>query len=137
MSKRLVVVLVLLAMLPVNADFKEGLKQTGSILVGVPTGFFVGAVRGATSKGTEYVSDLSNDLENPIAKVVAYPTGAIVGGVAGLVTGATKGLVDAFYYGINDPFSKESLSIDGEDFLDYDPYEVIHYKDHSETKVIN
>ncbi len=136
MSKKLVFVLVLLATLPAHADFKEGLKQTGSVLVGIPTGFIVGGIRGASSKGTEYVSDLSDDIDNPIAKVVAYPTGAIVGGVAGLVTGATKGLVDAFYYGINDPFSKKSLSIEGDGFLDYDPYEVIHYKG-DETNIIN
>ena len=135
MSKKILLVLVMLAALPANADFKEGLKQTGSVLVGIPTGFIVGGVRGASSKATEYVSDLSDDLDNPIAKVIAYPTGAVVGGVVGLVTGATKGLVDAFYYGINDPFSKESLSIEGEDFLDYDPYEVIHYKGDESKKV--
>ncbi len=135
MSKKLVLVLVLIASLPVHAEWQEGLKQTSSIILGIPSGFIIGGVRGASSKGTEYVSDLSEDLDNPIAKVIAYPTGAIVGGVAGLVTGATKGIVDACYYGINEPFSREGFSIEGDGFLDYEPYDVVNYKDEVSDKV--
>ena len=136
MSKKILLVLVLLASLPVSASFTEALKQTGSIIVGIPVGFVIGGTRGAVSKASQYGSDLSEDLgDNTIAKVVGYPTGIVVGAVGGLVTGVTRGLVDAFYYGINDPFSPESLSVEGE-FLDYDPYEVIHYKD-GESKKVN
>ncbi len=133
MSKKVLLILVLLATLPVSADFKEGLKQTASILVGVPTGFFVGGVRGAVSKTAEYDSHISQEVDNTVAKVVAYPFATALGLAGGLVTGVTRGLVDAFYYGINDPFTAEAFSVEGS-FLDYDPYDVVNYKDGTTPK---
>ncbi len=130
-------VLVLLMALPVRAEWTQVVKQTASVIVGIPAGFFIGGVRGATSKAAEFGSDLSEDLGNDtVAKVVGYPTGIVVGGVTGLVTGVTRGIVDAFYYGINEPFSPESLSVEG-DFLDYDPYDVVNYKNPGSSNVVN
>jgi hypothetical protein len=102
------------------------IKSTLGALVGTPIGAIAGLVRGSTSKGVEYTGTFSDKVgHGAVGKIVGYPTGLIVGGLTGGLSGIVTGVVNGVSKGIDDPFSTESMSLDG-DFMDFDPYAVFN-----------
>lgn len=97
-------------------------KSTSAILVGTPVGFFTGMARGATAKGGAYADTFSEKMgDGTAANILGKPLGFATGVVAGGVSGAVKGVYNGIYYGVEEPYSKENFTVEG-DFSDFDPY---------------
>lgn len=99
--------------------------RTAGAILGGSVSSVVGLVRGSAAKGNDLAESYSDGLGGGIlGTVVGVPTGAITGGVTGALTGLLDGTVSGVSEGWNDPFTKESFLQDGNDFLDYDPYDI-------------
>ncbi|MBI3308296.1 MAG: hypothetical protein HYZ79_02885 [Candidatus Melainabacteria bacterium] len=88
-----------------------------SPLFGVPRGAVVGAI-----KGTKKVAEKLGDENGKPHRVLGAFTGGFGGLVAGGFAGFLKAEHDAFKYGYSSPFSDESFSLSGQEFLEYDPF---------------
>ncbi len=103
-------------------------KYIGSALgvaTALPLGSVAGLFRGAASKGIEYSDDLSADMGyGTTANIVGRPAGALGGGIAGAITGLIKGAKTGVVKGWTKPFSRESFSLDGDKFTDWNPFEI-------------
>ena len=123
----LVLIALLLSTNFVNADDSvEGvLKGTGGVLVGAPVGFFTGLTRGAVTESENFTEAIQRGFgnETTFSKVVSYPLGVVSGGIVGAIGGAVKGVVNGIYYGVKEPFSEESFSVDG----DFDDFRTFDY----------
>ena len=127
--KKILLALVICSLsiiMPVMADDSpEGvIKGTGGVLVGAPIGFFTGMVRGAVTEAQSFTKGIQNGFgnETTISKIVSYPLGVVSGGIVGGAAGAVKGVVNGIYYGVKEPFSQESFSVDG-NFEDFDAFD--------------
>lgn len=123
MMKKLISTLLVAGILTIPAQASAGgtLKSIGGVVVGTLYGaFFSGPVRGAHDLGTRGADGLSDAFGGgTVAKVFGYPIGAFAGGFAGGLVGIAKGAANGVMHGIDDPFSPENLSVDG-DFHDFD-----------------
>ena len=126
-------ILVLLALsIPLQVQARDDsawgvVKSTGAVLIGTPIGFFTGASRGATSKSTDYSDTLAEEMgDGTFARVVGYPLGFIGGAFIGGIGGAVKGIYNGIYYGVEEPYSPENFTVDG-DFSDFDPFNYAEY----------
>ena len=88
-----------------------------SPLFGVPRGAVVGAI-----KGTKKVAERLGDEDGKPHRILGAFTGGLGGAFVGGFAGFLKAEHDAFKYGYNSPFSDESFSLSGQEFLDYNPF---------------
>jgi len=94
-------------------------KFMGSI-TGAIAGPFVGLARGTVSKGEQYAFAMDEKLgDDTLGNFVGLPVGAVSGAITGAVSGLANGFGTGVVKGYQQPFSKESYSLAGDD---YDPY---------------
>lgn len=102
-------------------------KSTSAILVGTPVSFFTGAARGATNKAADYSDTLAGKMGGgTFASVVGYPVGFVGGALIGAAGGAVKGVYNGIYYGVEEPYSKQNFTVEG-DFADFEPFDYDEY----------
>lgn len=87
-------------------------------LIATPRGFVKGAVI-----GTNNVADALGDERGIPQNITGVFAGGIVGGISGGIISFFRGHYQAIKYGIKEPFSNKSFSIEGKNFLDYEPFE--------------
>lgn len=108
-----------------KADPDRIMNQISSVFIGTLFGPMFAMPRGAAKGaviGTKKVArNLGDDTRKLNLTLGAIP-GGIGGGIAGGAAGIVKGVRDAFKYGSSDPWSNEAFSVNGDGFLDYDPF---------------
>lgn len=101
----------------------EVLKQTGGVISGFTLGPVIGGLRGCMKGwkiGTDYSAEYLGDKEGSVHRSVGFLFAGPVVGTGGFFYGLLMGAYDGISYGISDPFSRESFSLQGDSILDYD-----------------
>ena len=130
--KKLLLVLLLALSLPLQTLARDDsawgvVKSMSAIVIGTPVSFFTGAARGGTNKATEYSDSLADTMgDGTFARVVGYPLGFVGGAFIGAAGGAVKGVYNGIYYGVEEPYSPENFTVDG-DFSDFEPFDYAEY----------
>lgn len=103
-------------------------KGTAGVLTGAPVGFFTGLVKGSVNHAQSFTRAIQDGFgeETTISKIISYPLGYVSGGITGAFAGAVKGVSNGIYYGVKEPFSDESYTVDG-DFEDFDAFDYSNY----------
>lgn len=100
---------------------KKSTSVLGGVLVGpvisLPRGIATGAVI-----GTNEIAEVLGDVNGRPHKTFGAISGGVAGSLSGGIASLFKGIANGIVYGSRDPFSKESISLTGEDFLDYEPF---------------
>lgn len=101
------------------------LEQLISPVFTAPVGTLMGAVRGAAAKSTDHTKDFYDALGGGVFGTMAAPVGFFSGAVSGLLTGTAKGFIDGVVFGVEEPFSLKSISLEGKKYLDFDSYDIL------------
>lgn len=138
MKKRIILAILLivnlLCVLPTEAiDFDpvkdvatktgEVFYQAGGVLAGFTIAPFIGMVRGAAKGsmiGIDFVAEGIGEKDGSVERAIGALSGGIFGGFGGGVFGLLMGAYDGITLGASEPFSRESLSLSGDYFTDYD-----------------
>lgn len=104
---------------------KEKSKQTAGVISGIVASPPIGFCRGFTGgllQGSKSTAAAFGNEDVITYRVIGGLTYGLIKGSAGAVVGIFKGLRDGIHYGKESPFSKESYSLSGNNFFDYDSF---------------
>jgi hypothetical protein len=115
--------LLCVAVKPAKAEVEANpITSLLGVILGTPVSTVSGLLRGSITKGSEYSGTFSEEMGGgTLGHLIGVPTGMVTGIVTGGSTGLIKGLINGIVVGVEEPFSAESMSLNGE-FADYDPY---------------